>query len=104
MIRDLPACEKGVLHFSIMTLSSLGLLITVSILEGTKENVLEYKDEKHSDTKLGSAKVQEVVTLQKSVFLLRRGPHPLCGSALVIDKEGSSQVVLPLLPARGQSG
>ena len=29
---------------------------------------------------------------------------PLCGSALMIDKVSPPQVVLPLLPARGQSG
>ena len=34
--------------------------------------------------------------------LLYCGSIPLCGSALVVDKVVSSQIVLPLLPARGQ--
>ena len=40
---------------------------------------------------------------ERGAVLLDRGSLPLCGSGLMIDKVGSSQVVLPLLPARGQS-
>lgn len=106
MIRNLSACHKGVLHFSIMSLESLGPHITVSIFEKREFIVIQRKlifwivntkHEKQSDTEL-------VVTLQSRFSLLRRGPDPLRGSALMIDKEGSSKVVLPLLPARGQSG
>lgn len=40
MIWNLPACEEGVFHFGIMTLSSLGLHISVSILELKKRTFI----------------------------------------------------------------
>lgn len=39
-----------------------------------------------------------------NVLLLDGGSVPLCGAVLVVDVVGSAEVVLPLLPARGQRG
>lgn len=39
---------------------------------------------------------------ERAEDILDCGPLPLCGPALVVDIVGPAQVVLPLLPARGQ--
>lgn len=93
-VRDLSAGNKCLLHVRVIPLSSLRLHITVPV--------------KHTHTVYTSVLYHQwqwcTFAWTTGEDLLHCGSLPLCGSALVVDKVDSSQVVLTLFPARGQRG
>lgn len=91
---DLSAWHEGVLHPHIIVLPPLRLRITVSAQDTHKHAASASIQHAHADT---CHSVGETATV-----LQRCGPLPLCCSALVVDIVDSAQVVLALLPARGQ--
>lgn len=87
---DLSACNKAVLLVHIIVVSSLCLQIAVPVQLRVRQS------EWWCSQAVTCSAAVEMAHLQHC------GSLPLRGSALMIDKVDPSQVVLPLLPTRGQ--